>query len=109
MKWPAIIDPDDDAATVRKVGDAGVRRQRQRRVGGTHRVHVVRLACRRFLVVEPAPVPRREPALLVWPEAGRRYIVAAEHRVRAVGETAERLESRDRVGETVEVRGRILA
>ena len=61
----AVVDAHDHALAGRDVGDARVRRQRQRRVRRGHRVHVVGLADRRLLAVELAAVPRRDAALPV--------------------------------------------
>ena len=74
---PAIVDAHDHALAGRDVGHARIRRQRQRRMRGGHRVHVVGLADRRLLAVELAAVPRRDAALLVRPQRGRRHVVLA--------------------------------
>ena len=57
---PTVVDAHDHALAGGDVGDARIRRQRQRRVRGRHRVHVVGLADRRLLAVELAAVPRRD-------------------------------------------------
>ena len=60
---PRSLIADDDAAPGGDAGHASVARDRQRRVRGGHRVHVVDLAAGGALAVELAAVPAREPAL----------------------------------------------
>ena len=99
----AVVDAHDHALARRDVGHARIGGQRQRRVGGRHRVHVVGLADRRLLAMELAAVPRCDAALLVRAERRRGDVVAAEHRVRTVGRATERLEPRARVGDRIEI------
>ena len=53
----AVVDAHDDAAAVGRVAHARIARQRQRRVRGGHRVHVVDLAVGGAPAMELAPVP----------------------------------------------------
>src|SRR5260221_266446 len=54
---PAIVDADLDAAAVVEIGHLDDRRQRQRAVGGGHRVEVEGLAVGGVLAVECLAVP----------------------------------------------------
>jgi hypothetical protein len=103
QEGPAIVDAHDDALAGRDVRHARVRRQRQRRVRRGHRIHVVRLADRRFLAVELAPVPRGDAALVIRIQYRCRNVFAAEDRIRSVRRAMQRFDARHGVGNRVEI------
>src|SRR5207237_1651774 len=109
MERTAVIHADDDTLPGRDIGHARVGGQRQCWMRRSHAVHVVGLAGRSLAVVEFASIPRRDAALLVWTQRGRRNVVAPENRVRAIGEAMERLEPWRRVGNHREIRRWIIA
>ncbi len=105
---PRSLTRTSDLAAVRRIADARVARDRQGRVGGGHRVHVVDLAARRLPAVELATVPGREAALAERHVARRRHVLAAERLVRLVGAAgADRLDARLGVGDARQVGRRI--
>jgi hypothetical protein len=57
---PAVIHPHDDRAAVGQIGDAGIARQRQRRMRGRNPVHVVDLAIGGLAAVKIVAIPGRE-------------------------------------------------
>src|ERR1700716_1708277 len=84
MKRAAIVDPDNDLDTIANVGHACVRGDRQRRMRGSHLVHVVNFAGRSFLAMEFLAIPASQPALLERPVVDNWRVGFAEYRVRAV-------------------------
>ena len=100
----AVVDAHDHALAGRDVGDARVRRQRQRRVRGGHRVHVVDLArstssgrgtCARTTTRRRA----RGRSCSASPARSR-----GRAPCRAIGEAMQRLERGHGVGNVVEIR-----
>jgi hypothetical protein len=59
--------------------------------------------------MELAPVPRCDTAFAVLAQAGRRYVVATENRVRPIGETVQRFETGNSIGDAVQVDRRMVA
>ena len=89
MEGAAVIDAHDDRLLRHQTGHACVARNRQRRVSGGHRVHIVGFAAGGALAVEFAPVPAANAALPERPQLSRRLVILAEHGVGIVGETVQ--------------------
>ena len=103
MEGAAVVHPYDDAAPVAYVGHPRIGGQRQGRMGGGHREHVVGFAGRRFLAVEFLAVPAADALLVERGDRRFRGVILAENDVRAIGETVQRFVTRFGVGEVVQV------
>ena len=109
MKRSAVIDPDHHRTAVGHVGHAHIAWQRQGRMSGGHRVHVIGLAAGGFLAVKLAPVPRARTALTEHAVARDWHIGAAKHHIGPVGGAAQgRLVDRNRIGRGLEIGRRII-
>ena len=95
---PAIVHSNHDRALVREIGDAHEARQRQGRMRGGYRVHIVALPDRRLAAMELPTVPTGDTALTHRLARLRRCIRLAKRCIGLVRVVGERLMSRYRFG-----------
>src|SRR5690606_6293292 len=103
----AVVDAHDHRAAVGDVGDPHITRDRQHRVRGGHRVHVIGLAGGGRLAVITASVPGRDAARPVGFEPGHRRVAAAHDRVRPLGAAVQGFDFRYRIGDGGDIGGRM--
>ena len=70
-KRPPIVDPHDDRATIVKIGDARITRQRHRAMRRRDAMHVIALAVRSRPAMEVGPIPGSNPFAAICGIVGR--------------------------------------
>src|SRR5688572_2884653 len=98
FEWAPIVDSNDDALPAANTGHSHIAWQRQRRMRGGHREHVVDLAARGSVAVKLLAVPRCQPALAKRNIGRQRRVTAAQRNVRPIGAREEWLDPRHRIG-----------
>src|SRR3954463_9251455 len=109
MKRPAVVDSDHDTAAVCQVSHARITGDGQRWMSGGHSVHVVDLATRGLLPVEPAAVPAGKSGLLKWLHLCERLVRPPEYRVRTVRRGDQRFAPRLSIWNVGEIGRRLLS